>query len=128
MTSKPFYILLMKCITEFISISASKLISNQAGLRPPRASLSSTPLRPPSASLSYSILASKCISKCISKSARSWPPSASLSSTLSRPQTASSNPPDFGLQVHLSVQLDLGVQVSLQTRSIVASKYISQFT
>jgi len=48
--------------------------------------------------------------------------------TRSRPPNASPNPLDLGLQVHLWVQHDLGLQVSHQTRSITASKYISQFT
>jgi len=71
--------------------------------------------------------------------ARSWPSSASpilldhslqvnLRVTRSRPPNASPNLLDRGLQVHLWVQLDLGLQVHLQTRSITASKCISEFT
>jgi len=47
---------------------------------------------------------------------RSWPPSASPNSL------------DHGLQVHLWVQLHLGLEVHLETRTIMASKCISEFT
>jgi hypothetical protein len=60
----------------------------------------------------------RCItaSKCISKLARVRPPSASLSSF------------NLGFQVHPFVQLDIGLQVHLQTYLTTASKYISKFT
>jgi len=57
---------------------------------------------------------------------RSRPPSASLSSTWSWSPSASPNSLYHGLQVYLWVELDLGLQVHLQTRSITASKCISQ--
>jgi len=52
-------------------------------------------------------------SKCISKLARSRPPSVS------------SNSLHYGLQVHLSSTLNLGLHVLIQTRSITASEWIS---
>jgi hypothetical protein len=51
-----------------------------------------------------------------------------LSVTRSRPPSASPYPLPNSLQVHLWVQLNLGLQVHLQTDSIAASKHISQFT
>jgi hypothetical protein len=51
-----------------------------------------------------------------------------LGGTRQRPPNASSNPLDRGLQVYLSVQLDLGLQVHLQTRSITGSKCLSELT
>jgi len=87
-------------------------------------------------------------SKCISKLAWSWPRSASLSSTWarlqvhlwvtrSRPPNASPNVLNLGLQLHLQTRSitaskcisefhDLGLQVHLQTPSITASKCISE--
>jgi len=74
-------------------------------------------------------------SQCISKLARSWPPSVSPDSL------------DYGLQVHMIMpfkcisklarswppsaslsSLNLSLQVHLHTRSITASKCISEFT
>jgi len=54
------------------------------------------------------------VSKCISKLGRSWPWCASLSLL------------EHALQMDLWVELDLGLQVHLQTRSITAAKYIFQ--
>jgi hypothetical protein len=84
--------------------------------------------RPPSASLSYSISASKCVSK----PARSRPPSATPSSTRSRPSSASPNSLDHGLQMHLqtrsiSASKCISELHDLQTRSITTSKCISEF-
>ena len=55
-----------------------------------------------------------CWCKCISEFTQSRPPSASPNSL------------DHSLQVHLWVQLDLGLQVHLQSRSITDSKCISE--
>jgi len=77
--------------------------------------------------------------KCISKLTRSRPPSVSPDSlynglqvhrsvTRSQPPKKSANSLNYGLHVHLWVQLDLRMQVHLQTHSIAASKYIPQFT
>jgi len=90
-----------KCISEFNLISASTCISEF-----------------------HLILASKCISK----PARSRPPSASLSSSLSRPRSSSPYLLDHRLRVHLRVPPDLGLHVHLHTRSIAASKCVSQCT
>jgi len=99
-----------KCISEFNLISASKCISKIALSRPPCASLSSTWSRPPSASPNslYHGL------------------QVHLSDTWSRPPNASPNSLYHGLQVYLWVQLNLGLQMHLQTRSITASKCISE--
>jgi len=86
---------------------------------------------------SCSIMASKCISiltrswvrvrmimdfNWISKLARSRRPSASPSSTWSPPQSAYPHALGQGLQVHLWVQLDFGLQLHIQTSLIKASK------
>ena len=128
-----------KCISEINLISASICISKLARSRPSSASLSSldhslqvhlqTCSITDSKCISMlhnlglqmhlqirSITASKCISefnlilasKYISTLARSWRSSASLSSL------------EFGLQVHLLVELHPGLQVHLQTHLIVA--------
>jgi len=68
---------------------------------------------------------------------RSRPPSASpnsldhglqvhLSVSRSQPPSASPNSLNHGLQVHLWVQLDLGLQVHLETHTITASKCIPE--
>jgi len=105
------------------TISASQCISTLAWSRPPCASLCSTYSRPPSASLGDSIMASEWISTL----AQSPPPSASHSLTWTWPASASPNLLDHCLQVYLCVQLDLGLQVHLETHSITPSMCIIKF-